>query len=290
MTGDFEFSDTIANWQTLIRPRAHDIRDTRSQLQWAAQVIVAFANKATGTADLEWSTPHCGLSSRANDTRLRALLRFPSATIELLDDGQDPAGASVATISLTGRRLTEVMEALGTAAAEFLGRDDFVLELPEHQLPTHRVDPDGAAEPFGDWKDYALTELTRWFANGDRALRELAKQDARATAVRYDPQQFGIVRLLAVERENGPSSTITHSIDVGIAADGGNYADAYWYVVPRPGPASPKLPALAGGGIWHRRDWVGAVLTSTALREHQATQFVDFMRSALTACAVTLRG
>lgn len=63
-----------------------------------------------------------------------------------------------------------------------------------------------------------------------------------------------------------------------------SYADAYWYVTPWPSPAAPTLPPLDGGGIWHRDDWVGAVLTSTALREPQAERFTAFMRSALAAC------
>ncbi|PRQ00025.1 hypothetical protein ENSA5_28390 [Enhygromyxa salina] len=292
MTVSIDFSDTIANWLPLTRPRARELEDTRVQLHWAAQLVSAVGTTLCeprgdySHTNLEWSAAQQGLSSQASDTTpsLRALLRFPDVSIELLRDQGGDAESSLVTIALEGRRFAEVMEQLGAAAAEALGRPALKLERPSHDLPASRVDPSGAAEPFGGWKDHALVELTRWFANGDRALRELRRQDPRASEVRCWPHHFDIASLVVIEGEDGPEGEVTRSLGVGMTPGDGSYADAYWYVTPWPYPASPELPPLAGGGIWHKEGWVGAVLTSTALRDPQPQRFAEFMRSALAAC------
>ena len=298
MADSFEFPNTVANWQPLTRPRASEVEDTRKQLHWAAQLVSALGNTLCDPrsdyahTNLEWSTAHCGLLSQASNTSpsLRALLCFPDVSIVLLSDSPSDRGdgsqQTVATIPLEGLRFSEAMDLLAAAVAKQLGRDTVKLERPRHDLPVHPVDPDGAAAPFGGWKPHALVELTRWFSNGDRALRELRSHDARASEVRCWPHHFDIATLLVVEREDpaDPSSEVTRSLGVGMTPGDGSYADAYWYVTPWPYPASPDLPALDGGGIWHKDGWVGAVLTSTALRNPQAERFIEFLRSALAAC------
>jgi hypothetical protein len=294
MVDSFEFPDTVANWQPLTRPRASEVEDTRKQLHWAAQLISALGNTLCDArsdyshTNLEWSATHDGLLSQASDTSpsLRALLRFPSVSVELLREQGGGVHEVVATIPLVGRRFDEALGLLAAAVAQQLGRDELELVRPRHELPEHRVDPDGAADPFGGWKPHALIELTRWFTNGDRALRELRRHDARASEVRCWPHHFDIATLLVVEREDSadPHSEVTRSLGVGMTPGDGSYADAYWYVTPWPYPASPELPPLDGGGIWHKDGWVGAVLTSTALRNPQAERFIEFLRSALVAC------
>lgn len=284
-----DFSDTIAHWQPLTRPRASELEDTRKQLHWAAQIVSALGTTLAeprsdhSHTNLEWSQAHCGLLSQAQVAQpdLRALLRFPDVTLELLQ-GEVDGERTLLSIPLAGRRFAEVFTELEQAVGEALGRSDFQLHRPQHALPAHRVDPDGEGQPFGGWKAHALVELTRWFANGDRALRELAAQDPRATPVRCWPHNFDIATLLVLERD--PDSQVVRSIGVGMKPGDGSYADAYWYVIPSPHAAAPELPKLDGGGIWHRDDWIGAVLTSTALREPQATRFAAFMQSALAAC------
>lgn len=294
------FSNTIARWQPLTRPRASDLKDTREQLHWAAQIVSAVGTTLgrpqqpdDSHTNLEWSQAHRGLLSQPGERApgLRAVLRFPDLTIELLNrEGDDQR--TLVSLPLEGRRFSELFSSLEAAVAEALASTDdidpldFELHRPNHDLPPHRVDPDGAGEPFGDFKDHALIELTRWFGNGDRALRELADQDPRATPVRCWPHHFDIATLLMIERAdpNDRTSEVSRSIGVGMTPGDGSYADAYWYATPWPYPASPELPALAGGGIWHKHGWVGAVLTSTALREPQALRFADFMVSALAAC------
>src|SRR5690606_3662792 len=201
-----DFSDTIARWQPLTRPRASDLEDTRKQLHWAAQIVSALGTTlATPRADdshtnLEWSQAHQGLLSHARIARpeLRTLLRFPDVSIELLR-GEGDSERTLLSIPLAGRRFAEVLAQLQAAVGKALGRD-LELRRPRHELPRHRVDPGGAGEPFGNWQPHALVELTRWFANGDRALRELAAADPRATPVRCWPHHFDIATLLVIER------------------------------------------------------------------------------------------
>ncbi len=287
------FPDTIAHWHKLTRPRASELEDTRKQLHWAAQLVSAVgATLISSRSDyshtnLEWSTAHRGLLSQPSPGKpsLRALLSFPRVTIELIRDHGGSNEKSVLVMPLANRRFADALAELSRAVGKELGRE-VELARPKHQLPPHRVDPDGDAAEFGGWEKHAIAELVSWFANGDRALRELREQDPRATEVRCWPHHFDIATSIVLEREHpdDPESDVTRSMGVGMTPGDGSYADAYWYVTPWPYPASPRLPALAGGGIWHQDGGIGAVLTSTALREPQAENFAAFMASALAAC------
>lgn len=301
------FPTTVACWEPLTRPRASDLQDTRVQLHWAAQIVSALGatlghpQPDHSHTSLEWSQAHRGLvsgpvsepvsASVEPAAQLRALLRFPTVTLELLRT-QGEEEQVLLRLPLEGRRFSELLAALEAAVGEALGADGkgVTLHRPAHDLPAHRVDPQGAGEAFGGFVEHALVELTRWFANGDRALRELAAQDPRASPVRCWPHHFDIATLLVIEPATAqdPSSEAPggsgRSVGVGMTPGDGSYADAYWYATPWPYPASPELPALAGGGIWHKEGWVGAVLTATALRQPQAQRFAEFMVSALAGC------
>jgi hypothetical protein len=293
MPDRIEFPDTIAHWHKLTRPRARELEDTRKQLHWAAQLVSAVgatllpARSDHSHTNLEWSDAHHGLLSQASSSQpsLRALLSFPRVTIELICSHGSSGEKTVLTLPLANRTFADALAELEHGVAKQLGHD-VKLVRPAHELPKHRVDPDGDAAVFGGWEKHAVAELVSWFANGDRALRELRRQDPRATEIRCWPHHFDIATLLVLEREHpeDPNSEVTRSLGVGMTPGDGSYADAYWYVTPWPYPASPRLPALSGGGIWHQDGWIGAVLTSTALREPQAETFAKFMGSALAAC------
>jgi hypothetical protein len=293
MPDRIEFTDTIAHWHKLTRPRASELEDTRKQLHWATQLVSAVgatlipARSDYSHTNLDWSDAHHGLLSQPSPgtPSLRGLLSFPRVTIELIRDHGGSNEKSVLSMPLANRTFADALAELEHAVSKQLGRETKLVR-PKHELPAHRVDPDGEAGTFGGWEKHALVELVSWFANGDRALRELRRQDSRATEVRCWPHHFDIATLLVLERERpeDPTSEFTRSIGVGMTPGDGSYADAYWYVTPWPYPSSPRLPTLAGGGIWNQDDWIGAVLTSTALREPQAETFAKFMVSALAAC------
>lgn len=285
---NLDFSDTLANWRPLTRPRAADLRDTRQQLHWAAQLVSALGTtlcepKADDShTNLEWLEDELGLAGRVipGPEPLRALLRFPDVSLVLLREG-DEGREHLAELTLAGKGVDEALAWLSARVGELLGRA-IELARPDHAMPEHRVDPRGEAAVFGAYVDHALVELTRWYQNGDRALRELAAQEPRAGEVRCWPHDFDIATRIVVERT--AEGEVRRSLGVGMTPGDGSYADAYWYVTPWPYPKQPELAPLAGGGIWHREDWVGAVLTATALRQPQAERFVEFLRSALVAC------
>jgi hypothetical protein len=53
---------------------------------------------------------------------------------------------------------------------------------------------------------------------------------------------------------------------------------------PRPDTDSPRAE-LAGNGLWHTRDWIGAVLPASRIdAANQQTQVDAFIRSAVSAC------
>jgi hypothetical protein len=293
MPDRIEFTDTIAHWHKLTRPRASELEDTRKQLHWAAQLVSAVgatlvpARSDHSHTNLDWSDGHRGLLSQPSPSKpsLRALLSFPHMTIELIRDHGDSSEKTVLSLPLANRTFTDALAELEHAVAKQLDRETKLVR-PNHELPKHRVDPDGEAGTFGGWEKHAVAELVSWFANGNRALRELRRQDPRASEVRCWPHHFDIATLLVLERErpDDPDSEVTRSLGVGMTPGDGSYADAYWYVTPWPYLSSPRLPSLGGGGIWHQDGWIGAVLTSTALREPQAETFANFMGSALAAC------
>jgi hypothetical protein len=65
------------------------------------------------------------------------------------------------------------------------------------------------------------------------------------------------------------------------------YDEPYFYVNVYPVPSKDRLVArLDGGGTWHTRDWIGAVLPSSRLSTDvtaQSQQVRDFLESALAA-------
>jgi hypothetical protein len=81
--------------------------------------------------------------------------------------------------------------------------------------------------------------------------------------VRCWPHHFDIATLLPGPAAGGGAQQRT--IGVGLSPGDASYGEPYWYVTPWPYPPPPEqLPALPGGGAWHRRGWFGAVLTATA--------------------------
>jgi hypothetical protein len=63
------------------------------------------------------------------------------------------------------------------------------------------------------------------------------------------------------------------------------YDEPYWYasVYPAPRADAPRA-ALDGGGVWHTRDWIGAVLPGSRLSDsEQPAQVAAFLDSALGA-------
>ena len=145
-----------------------------------------------------------------------------------------------------------------------------------YEIPHHAV-ADGA--PF-DAKREDLAELARWLDNAAARLEGLRKVQAGASEVRCWPHHFDIATLITVS----PGKTV----GVGLEPGDVYYDEPYFYVNLRPVPAPAELPdSLEGDGVWHTRDWIGAVLPVSRLSPDPAAQpkQVDaFLESAVRTC------
>ena len=87
-------------------------------------------------------------------------------------------------------------------------------------------------------------------------------------------------------------TTVSPDRTVGVGLEPGDvyYDEPYFYVNMRPVPPVDALTAtLAGGGIWHTHEWIGAVLPGSHLaagstRRELREQVDAFLDSAVAAC------
>ena len=75
--------------------------------------------------------------------------------------------------------------------------------------------------------------------------------------------------------------------------DEDNYSQPYYYVTPWPPPKLDDPNEVVGGGRWHTKDWVGAVLPASAVVEEesgesQASLVGDFLEGAVNRAASLL--
>ena len=147
-----------------------------------------------------------------------------------------------------------------------------------YDVPHHAV-ADG--DPFPAEPLRGFEELTRYFADAHRLLLPLAAGRADPSPLRCWPHHFDLGALVQVgEGEGSPS------VGLGLSPGDAAYAEPYFYVTVWPAPAgSDALPALPGGGHWHREGWFGAVLTGTRLTEvldaeEQEARARDFLDAA----------
>lgn len=119
-------------------------------------------------------------------------------------------------------------------------------------LPAHPV-MDGATIPEpGD----GLRALAAIYAFAFHALGalEIAEPHSR---VRCWPHHFDVATLIALDDDAHQEHA--RSINVGMSPGDGSIARPYFYVTPWP-PPDKSLPALDGGGRWHREGFTAAVL------------------------------
>jgi hypothetical protein len=71
------------------------------------------------------------------------------------------------------------------------------------------------------------------------------------------------------------------TIGVGMEPGDVYYAEPYFYVNMSPSPTSAPTSELAGGGSWHTREWIGAVLPGSRVgRQDQQEQIATFLEAA----------
>jgi hypothetical protein len=186
----------------------------------------------------------------------------------------DDDGAERATFPLSGRTMIDATQWVRDQLAA-QGVDPARYTLAKHYtIPPHAIE-DGA--PFGGGTASAFEQLGNWFSNAAMMLGALAVETPNASEVRCWPHHFDVATLIPL----APG----RSIGVGMEPGDEWYGEPYFYVNRYPAPTeTASLPSLAGGGIWHTRGWIGAVLPgSLAGGADQRLQVHDFIRSAVSA-------
>jgi hypothetical protein len=128
--------------------------------------------------------------------------------------------------------------------------------------------------PFDTTNAAALDQIARWFGGANDILNEVRQQNI-GEAVRCWPHHFDIATLLTVAGG---------SIGIGMEPGDTYYDEPYYYVNKHPQPSGPPGVMLAGKGHWHKREWIGAVLTGSDVNAaDQRTQIQSFINSAIAA-------
>jgi hypothetical protein len=237
-----------------------DLRDTRVQLHWAAQVISAAADRwlpmqpDDGHSNMEWQPETEALVGNAMKTGLRVALALRGFELRAVRGDR-----AIATLALTGRTLADAMRWADMQIAGAEGDSPRGIHARTYDMPDHPVHAEGAAfspEPV------KLAALAGWFTHADAALRDLAAREPHAVPVRVWPHHFDIGSISFLD-EPGPSS---RQIGFGLSPGDRHYEQPYFYVTGYPLVADPQFPPLPGGGFWREQPpFVGAVLLGSSI-------------------------
>ncbi|MGD9900710.1 MAG: hypothetical protein AB7T22_16415, partial [Calditrichaceae bacterium] len=184
--------------------------------------------------------------------------------------------------ALEGRLLDGAFEWLREELAS-RGFDKSKFNFPDNlKLPAVRQ---SQGQPFRIEIAAAFEEQAKYFSNADLILKEVLREFDGSSEVRCWSHHFDIASLLTVDKKTGKS------IGVGLSPGDDSYNGPYFYVTPWPYP-DEKLVAghdLSGGGFWHTKGWIGAVLPGSEIvkensQEAQIIKNLLFLESAINAC------
>lgn len=269
-------------WSAIRPDQARALTDARLQVHHAAQFATALAISYLQARDddshtnLQWTDSLGALVSNAvqlDSSTVRVGLRIADLSLLVVD----AKGRAVATRPLTGHTIADAQKWLA-GELQLAGLDPARLTLKRHfEIPPHAV---GRGVPFDTSHAGQFVQLAHWFSNGASVLGELAVATTGASEVRCWPHHFDIATLITV----GPGKSTGAGLEPGDAY----YDEPYFYVNAHPEPSREKLTApLDGGGAWHTREWVGAVLPGSRFAgddSAQALQARKFLDSAVAAC------
>lgn len=277
-----DFQAESERWRELGKAEPKRLKDARVNLHWAVQVVAAVGATYSppqpddSHTNLEWLGAHGVLAGTLIDWKrpFRVALR----PYDLMLQVRDADASVIVENSLQGQTYSDgiawVGEQVNSLADQKPARS---ISRPDYELPDHEIARGGkfATDTF------LLKELTLWFSNADLVLRGLENRLENVSPVRCWPHHFDIAVLI----DQGDERTI----GIGMEPGDSYYDQPYWYVRPYPPPQKSDLPQLAGGGIWHRTEWLGAVLPGTELvkatpGDQQCRQLGEFIDSAIIAC------
>ncbi len=285
-----DFTNALETWQPVDVAGAGGLVEARLQAHWAVQVIAAVgealvpAEPDFSHTSLRWDADRLMLLGRPlPESGLQVGLGFAGLELVVLDG----SGAVREIFPLAGTTLAGALERVTAALADLMPRPMAKRpELPVYEMPAHPV---GEGGPFPEPDVPGLGELARWYGNAAALMEIVGAATPLASPVRCWPHHFDIATLLTLDPEEAGDDR--RYVGVGLSPGDASYAEPYFYVNPWPYPEAAGLPELAGGGVWHREGWTGAVLPASRLTPDgaaQAAQVVAYLGSALAAQRVLL--
>ncbi|MEA3246770.1 MAG: hypothetical protein U9Q74_11505 [Gemmatimonadota bacterium] len=272
--------DTPPSWTPTAPDRARSLVDARLQLHYAAQFATALGisylhhEPDDSHTNLGWN-PALGalVSHEAKGARGRIAVGVQPRGLDVVVVRD---GTVVRKVALPGQAVAAAADRIRDALkSEGLDARRYTLDR-HYELPPHPV---AGGEAFRS-DATALDELARWFGNAAIALGRVAREVNGASEVRVWPHHFDIATL--VSHAGGKSNGL------GLEPGDAYYGEPYFYVNASPQPRAEQATAtLAGGGSWHTREWVGAVLPGSRVTgdaRAQEAQVAAFLDSALAAC------
>jgi hypothetical protein len=267
------------DWQTLGAIPSSRLADARLQLHHAAQLAAAAgrsllpARPDDSQTAFEW-LPAEGLLAGAwieGAEKWRVALHPAGCALRILG-----ASGAAAEFPLSGRTLDEGFSWLRDQAAARGSDAARLSRAAPYELPAR---PAGAGAPLRP-DLAACAELARYWADGALLFRGRAAPDD----IRCWPHHFDLGYLMNL----GPNQDgKARSVGVGLSPGDDSYAEPYLYVTLWPIPKTSFYPPLPGGGNWHRKAWVGAVLTGFALTaqgpQGQSERAAAFLDAALAS-------
>ena len=227
------------NWKALGSVGKEDLRAARDELHWLSQAAALYALAVLPKKD-DWS--HYALRWDAGRQKM-----VTADSVVAIDLSRGVVEFGNKELDPRGMNLPAVLEWLGAAAGlENLSQSDLPHEMPAHPLG------EGAAFVLSDSR--AMSELCDWYSAAADTLAGLGT--AHIWTHHFD--------MAAVTyRGEGERQVLS-----GLSPGDADYDEPYFYVTPWPHPDADALPELSSGH-WHAKNWIGAILTSSALHLHE---------------------
>jgi hypothetical protein len=272
-------------WQPVRPEEAARLTDSRLQLHHAAQFAAAagisFLQPLPDEShtNLEWVPALGGLFSRVLPARIAFRVGVKPVKLGLLIASAD--NRPLVEYHLHGRTITEAKDWI-RSQINLLGADGSRYTLSQnYEIPRHDV---AIGESFDASEPARFEELARWLGNGAAILGSLTRSAMQASEVRCWPHRFNI----ATRIEVAPG----RRLGVGLEPGDQYYDEPYFYVEMKPQPAKSRIQSrpLWGSGVWHTKEWVGAVLCGSRLgaASSQERQTREFLDSAIVASLALL--
>ena len=266
-----------------LRPElATGLSDARLQFHHAVQLATAAGisylppKPDDSHTNLEWIASDGRLASNRipSSKPFRIAVRAADLELSVLDTND----TALASMALNQRTIGDAAGWLRTQLPE-LGADPRLFTLRRHyEIPHHAVDDGGR---FDTSDTEAFAQVSAWFDIAATILQSMQDLSGHTSDVRCWPHHFDIAVLLDVE----PGKTIGAGMEPGDVY----YNEPYFYVNATPALTAAPSVALPSGGVWHTREWVGAVLRGSLVSAASASDEIGaFLVSAVAACRALL--